>query len=109
MAKHDLNFIEQAEAEEYIYTDPLGTVSHKDDDLARAQVGDLKIESFSFKDEKVHLYGETAVLTGEIDLRGTAKGASMTGSYRWTDVLVQRNGAWQVVASQATVIEGEED
>jgi ketosteroid isomerase-like protein len=108
-ARHDLAFLEQAEAEEYTYTDPTGRVSHKDDDLARAQLGDIQISSFTLKDEKVQIYGETAVITGQTDIRGTDKGTDITGSYRWTDSFVRRDGAWKVVASQAAIIGGDDE
>ena len=109
LAKHDLNFLERAEAEEYTYTDPAGRTSHKDDDLARAQMGDMQIDSFSIKDEKVQMYGDTAVITGQTDIKGAERGTNITGSYRWTDLFVRRNGDWQVVASQATAIQEDDE
>jgi ketosteroid isomerase-like protein len=50
---------------------------------------------------KVRVYGDTAIVTG----RTKATAAStppQTVVLRFTDVVVQRNGRWVVVASQAT-------
>jgi ketosteroid isomerase-like protein len=71
-------------------------------------MGDIQIGAFTLKDEKVHVYGDVAVVTGQTDLKGTDQGNTITGSYRWTDVFVRREGSWQVVASQAAVIRDNE-
>ena len=49
---------------------------------------------------RVRIYGDTAVVTG----RTTVKSNSFSGQSMWTDTWVRRNGAWQCVASQGTVI-----
>lgn len=109
LAKHDADFLQRALAEEYRYTDPAGRVSGKADELARAKTGDVQIDSFHLSDEKVQIYGETAVMTGETAIKGKDNGGDITGDYRWTDLFVKRGGNWQVVASQATVIQVEDD
>ncbi len=109
LAKHDADFLQRALAEEYRYTDPAGRVSGKADEVARAKTGDIQIENFQLSDEKVQIYGETAVMTGQTAIKGKDKGDEISGDYRWTDLFVKRGGNWQVVASQATVIQTEDD
>ena len=109
-AKHDAVFIEHVEADAYIYTDAAGNVAHKADDLATARAGDVKIDAFKLSAMKVQVHGDAAVITGETTLTGTDHGGALNGTFRWTDVFVRRpDGAWQVVASQATAVAKPED
>ena len=54
---------------------------------------------------KVHVYGNAAVAVGTNTLRGTYKGQDISGKYRFTDTWVNRNGKWQVVASEYTKVQ----
>lgn len=64
----------------------------------------------SMKNEKlnVHLYGPTvAVVTGSARSQGSSKdGQAFDRTYRYTDTWVQRNGQWQCVASQDSLLSG---
>ena len=104
--KGDVAFVDRSEAEEYVYTDPNGQLSNKKDSLDAAKAGATKISSFKIRDVKVHVYGDSAVLTGQTQLKGKDdNGNDISGDYRWTDVFIRREGRWQAVASQATTIQ----
>ena len=110
VARHDAEFIEKVEADNYVYTDAAGNIGHKADDLATARAADVKIDAFRLSSMKVELHGETAIVTGLTTLSGNDRGASVNGTYRWTDTFVRRvDGSWQVVASQATAVAKPED
>ena len=51
-------------------------------------------------------YGDTAVVTGLDHLGGTYMGNYGEMYLRFTDVLVKRDGRWQLVIQQATRAEG---
>ena len=104
VVKHDVDFIERMEADDYVSTGPDGAVLRKADDLAVARAQFVKIESFILSDVKVRVFGETAVVTGETTFKGTAGDANVGGDFRWTDVFVNHDGHWQAEASQATRI-----
>jgi ketosteroid isomerase-like protein len=53
-------------------------------------------------DLKVTRYGETAVVTGVENLKGTYKGRPGEMALRFTNTLVRRDGRWQLVAHQST-------
>jgi ketosteroid isomerase-like protein len=51
----------------------------------------------------VRVYGDAAIITGRT--RATAASTPQTVVLRFTDVVVQRNGRWIVVASHATQLQ----
>ncbi len=54
---------------------------------------------------KVQVAGaDMAVVTYKSDDAGSYKGRDISGRYRWTDVLVKRDGRWQFLVSQGTAI-----
>ena len=105
VAFHNLNAIARIEAEEFTCTDPSGAVTHKKDDLEVAQSGALQLAFSKLEGVEVNVYGDTAVLTGRTNFSGnTTFDLAISGSYRWTDVFIRRDGRWQAVNSQATNI-----
>src|SRR6266700_67638 len=78
---------------------PDGTVENKAQAIADLKSGDLKLQSASLDGAKVQVYGDTAVVTYSSNDKGTYKGKDISGKTRWTDVFVNHNGRWQVVAS----------
>ncbi len=103
-ARGDAAMVEKHLAGTYIFTDPAGAMMNKAQILADLQSGDLKIESSTYDDMKVQVYGDTAVATYRSTDKGSYKGQDISGQYRWTDVLVKMDGQWKIVATQGTPI-----
>jgi ketosteroid isomerase-like protein len=101
--KHDAAALDAILEDSLVETSPTGTVSNKAMDLADLKAGEPKLESFSPDNMKVHVYGNAAVVTGRFTLKGTYKGKDISGTGRFTDTFVKRNGKWRCVASQATM------
>ena len=102
--KRDVGALQKLYADEYVATDPMGSVYTKAQDIASLQSGDFTLASFKLEDLKVQSHGSVAVVTGRNTIKGTYKGKPMDGAYRFTDVFVKRDGRWQVVATQATMV-----
>ena len=107
--KRDVAAMERIEADDFMITFADGAMRTKADEIASlkqpAPAGTPPI--FMTADTKVRLYGDTAVLTGKVMMKGTyaeglRKGQEYNSQYRYTDVYVKRNGRWQVVASHLT-------
>jgi uncharacterized protein (TIGR02246 family) len=102
----DRAYVESVLASDWTTTDVSGQV------LTRATVlrevfesRDRRIESGRIDDVKVRMLGdEAAVVTGRTAAVGTYKGQRGNMTLRFTDVFVRRDGRWQAVASQGTVI-----
>lgn len=107
MRRNDISYFEKLEAPDYIFIDPGGMVHTREEDLAIARSGDLKIESMNIDEMKVRVYGDTAVVTGQSTVKGSFKTHDISGKYRWTDVFVKRNGKWQIVNAQLTPIQSQ--
>jgi hypothetical protein len=82
-----------------------GAALTKADIVNGFKTGKIKVQSLKNSDIKIHIYGHTAVVTG-ILTEEAFLGAPVTGSSRWTRVLVKRNGVWQLVLFQNTNIAG---
>jgi ketosteroid isomerase-like protein len=105
--RHDTTFFEKLEAPDYQFIDPGGMVHTKEESLAISKSGDLKFESNNVDEMKVRVYGHTAVVNGQSTVKGTFKDHDISGKYRWTDVYVKRDGNWQLVNSQLTMVQPE--
>lgn len=95
--------IEQIEADDLIFTNADGSVTHKADDVGSLKSGDAKFESIEMSDVKVQDFGDVAVVTGKLVEKGRYKTTDFSGTYRFTDVWTKRHGRWQLVAGQETL------
>ena len=87
-------------ADKFVYTGADGKVSDK-----AALLGDEKATkwtSIEYTDEKIAVFGDTAIATGEFKGKGTgASGKPIDDHTHYTDVWVKMpSGKWQCVASQ---------
>jgi ketosteroid isomerase-like protein len=92
-------------ADKFVYTGSDGKVSDKAAMLADAKA--TKWTSVENLDEKVTVFGDTAIATGEFKGKGTgASGKPIDDHTRYTDVWVKMpNGKWQCVSSQDSPVE----
>jgi len=102
--KGDASASERYLASTYVFTGPDGGVENQQQAISDLKSGDLKLKSASLDEAKVQVYGDTAVVTYSSNDKGTYKGKDITGRTRWTDVFVNRDGRWQLVASHGTMV-----
>ncbi len=101
----DAAFLEKLFADEYLSTDSDGTTNTKAQELANVKSKTYTFEGFDYGDMKIHIYGDTAIVTGENRTKKAMyKGKDISGTHRFTDGLVKRGGRWQVVATQSTAV-----
>jgi ketosteroid isomerase-like protein len=69
--------------------------------LERLRDNPWRVASFHQRDLEIHLYGETAVVTG-VDLveARDAGGRDRSGAYRFLHVFQKRDGRWWLIAGQ---------
>jgi len=101
----DRGFIEATLADDWIVTDLTGRVLTKDEVL-RETFGSNDREIVSMTIDEIHVrpFGAWAIVTGLTEAAGKYEGQVMEVRLRFTDIFVVRDGRWQVVASQATLL-----
>ncbi len=62
-------------------------------------VTDVVEDAFN-EDMQVHLYDNTAIVTGWLYINGKSSGTSFKRKYRYTDIWLKKNGEWQIIAAQ---------
>jgi ketosteroid isomerase-like protein len=82
----------------FVYTED-ASVMGKAEVIASIRDGDRVTEA-SNADMLVHDFGNTAIVTGILRLKGTAASGPFDRRYRFTDVWMRRNGAWRIIAAQ---------
>ena len=95
--------LERILADDFIFTDDEGQVYGKTQYIeAVTQV--IKVGSYAVDDHTIRVYGDTGIVAARWTGKITVDGKDASGSIRYTDTFVKRQGRWQVVASQDTRI-----
>lgn len=100
----DVPALERIFAEELVYTSPRGEIMNRAAQLEIIRSKTLRIETATGSDEQVRLYGETGIVTGRFEAQGTFKQQPFHAIERYTSVWVLRDGRWQLVAEQGTLL-----
>jgi Calcium/calmodulin dependent protein kinase II Association. len=110
IGKHDAATVEAMVADDFVgvSSKPGAKVQNR-----RAMLANMKADKDTYtstKNEKldVRIFGSgAAVVVGTAREKGTGKdGKAFDRAYRFTDTWVDRNGKWQCVASQASLVSG---
>lgn len=102
--KGDAAYVDRVVADDFTDTDHEGHVSTKAEDIAMLKSGLFKITQAKNDMYKVHVYGETAIVTYRSIVKGEIGGKDISGQYRSTDTWVERAGHWQCVATHYSKI-----
>jgi len=100
----DLATIDRIEAPDYTLADQDGNLMTRAQSDAELKAGDYKATAFKNDEVKVRVYGDTAIVSGLETETSTYKGKDSSGQYRFTDVFVKRDGAWQAVATHTSKV-----
>jgi ketosteroid isomerase-like protein len=103
LVRADWKMLENIEADDLIFTNADGSVSHKSDTISSLKSGDAKFESIAMSEVKVQSFGDVGVVTGTIIEKARYKASDVSGTYRFTDVFAKRNGKWEHVTGQETL------
>jgi ketosteroid isomerase-like protein len=103
LIKKDRATMERLYADDYVYVHSNGAVLNKAQEIATCMSPDQAWIAHKTDDLKVRVYGNVAIVTGLSTLTGSAKGY-VSGPRRFTEVWVRRNGRWQMVGGQTTLV-----
>lgn len=96
--RRDTATLERIYADDFSTVGSSGAVRNKAQLMVDYKSGAMKVESQSFDDVIVRVYGDSAIVTGQTTQKGQDKGQDISGRFRFTRVYVKRSGQWQIVA-----------
>jgi hypothetical protein len=91
-------------ADEFVRTSSHGDLEDKQHAWQEFRPGHNKLLDMIPEELQVVTYGDTAVATSHVSILSRQNGKVITTFSRFTDVYVQREGKWYMVASQATAV-----
>jgi hypothetical protein len=91
-------------AGEFVRTSSHGDLENKQHAWEEFRPGHNKLLDMIPEELQVVTYGDTAVATSHVSILSRQNGKVITTFSRFTDVYVQREGRWYMVASQATPV-----
>jgi ketosteroid isomerase-like protein len=103
LGRTDIAMLDRIYADDYILTDAFGFTS-KAQLMNLWKSGRVKYTSASFKDLSVRIYGDAAVTTGVLMLKGQNPRGDFIVNARATGVWAKQQGRWRLVAAQLTDI-----
>ena len=102
--KNDTAALERILAPEFVSTDSDGRLFTRAEGFERRKSGQVKFTTFTQDDYKVHVIGDTAIVTGRYTAKVTRDGKDVNEREHFTDTFVRRNGRWQAVATHSSHI-----
>jgi ketosteroid isomerase-like protein len=104
LMQNDVVTINRLLADDYLGINPNGTLETKADALAQRRSGTVKISSIDPINMKVRVYGDTAVVTSQVEVAGHDGDRDISGRYHYTRVYSHKSGEWKVVSFEASRI-----
>ncbi|HEX8267723.1 MAG TPA: nuclear transport factor 2 family protein [Pyrinomonadaceae bacterium] len=100
--KKDIARLRRIVADDFSGVESSGRIIDKTQFINDIESGSDDVQSESTEDLKVRVFGDTAVVTGRLLIKGRNKEADYDLKLLFTDVWTKRGGEWQVVNYQAT-------
>lgn len=105
LVKEDAAVLDRLWSNDLVFTFPNGKVSTKAQRLASQKPSDQSSQSTNINDQvKVHLYGNTAVVTVLSTWKGKAGAQEYSDQYQATHVWVKQQGRWQLVSAHVSQV-----
>ena len=105
MLNSDVKALDKLLAPELVFTNHLGQVLTKQDDLAAHESGILEIEVLTPSERHIQLIGNIAIVTVKVHLIGSYASVASDNIFRFTRVwTLSSHGTWHIVAAHSSVV-----
>jgi ketosteroid isomerase-like protein len=104
----DIESLDRLLADELTFTGPDGLLYGKRDDLDAYRAGAIRITKLEPSEEHVQDFGELAVVSVRMEMRGSFQGADFGGPFRYTRIWRRTDSGWRIVAGHVSPITGGE-
>jgi ketosteroid isomerase-like protein len=92
-------------ADDLLFTDRLGALWGKQDDLTAHRSGVIRIGALSASQERILVLEGAAIVSVLLEISGIFAGQEASGAFRFTRVWAQAaSGQWQVFVAQSTLV-----
>ena len=99
---NDTGTLEKHYAGDYLSIPSNGNLLTKVGEIENYRSGAVRYNAITVREMKIRTYGDTAVVNLLVTVTTTVNGKRTSGDLRNTRVWVKQDGAWRVVAFQAT-------
>lgn len=99
--KADFTVLDRVLANDLIYAHSNGGTDSKQSYLQSIREGKTKYSSIDIEEQKVRIYGNTAIINGLCSLIAINNGEALNSHLRYISVYVRHAGQWQMVAWQS--------
>lgn len=101
--RREIDILSSLLAEDFIITVEDGNTYGKEGYITHSADSSVHVEVAELSELRVRMHGNTAVVTGSYHEKGQSKGKDYEYHDRLTDVWMNVNGKWQVIASHYSV------
>ena len=102
MMKKDAAGLQKYLHDDLTYSHSNGRTQTKADVIQATTAGKITIEAIDFGETTVRVYGTTALIKANVDMRNSTDGKSTTSHLSVLHVWLKGPGGWQLVGRQAT-------
>ena len=104
MLASDVNALDELLAPELLFTNHLGQVMTKEDDLKAHKSGIIKMEELRPSEERVLIRGDIAAVSVRVFISGSFAGVTSAGNFRFTRIWAPaEKGSWRVIVGHSSV------
>jgi ketosteroid isomerase-like protein len=105
MLNSDVSALDELLAPDLIFTNHLGQLLGKENDLAAHRSGLLRVEELKPSERHIRLIGDVAIVSVRMRLSGTYDGNPANGDFRFTRVwALTPDKSWRVVAAHSGTV-----
>lgn len=104
LLKHDAATLERIWADDLSFVNLRGRLLNKKERVENIKTGATSLNTAEVSEKNVRMYGNTAVATLVVKIKGQYSGEAGSGDFRVTTVWAMPKGNWQMVATQMTPI-----
>lgn len=105
MLASDGRALDELLAPELIFTNHLGGVIGKEDDLAAHRSGAVEVHELTFCERQIRIYDDVAIVSVRVRLSGRFVGVPSQGDFRFTRVwALSGDRSWRVVAGHSGLV-----
>jgi len=104
LMRADSGWFERAFVDDYLLILGDATTYTKSEYIRQLTSRELIWDTATGQDERVRIYGDTAVVTGRFSGKGRLNGKPFTTDERFTSVWIKRNGRWRAVSAHTVCL-----